>query len=866
MASHDKANFREDVATAFLEKIEQGAAPWQKPWTGGIISDGPVNAVTGKAYSGINNFWLGLAEHEDPRWLTFRQAQSLEAKVRKGEKGRLVEYWQWRDERVVRDADGKPLRDEDGKTRKQSYQLERPKLFFAVVFNGEQVDGLEAYKAPEPDFEPHKRAEDILKGSGVRLLNDQADRAFYNPDSDQIHLPAQAAFKTAYDYYGTAMHELGHASGHESRMARQFAPFGTPVYAQEELRAEMASYLVCRQLGLTHDPDRHAGYVEHWLKGVHDDKNTLFRAARDAELISQWVMQPERRMELEKQGQLERQARESQKNMVEIPSASKSFGRRSKEVKAPSPDLALSSAPASTDKEHRVSFNVPGKTGHGVTILSSPGDNQIRAHYSKPGAKDYQSRAIEKSWFDKPDGKLYYNAKEDALVEYVRGDDPSKIVRHSVSFDLSEERSAAPVKSVPQKDDHPIFGKTAPEKSFERVYLAVPYAERREADALGADWDREKRSWYAATPEVVERTKKWSVDGKAPALQEKRDPQREFSDWLRVQGVELAGQAEMDGKWHRVRMKGDKDKSGSYRGFLDGAVPNGMVHNFRGTQEKWVFTGQQLSKDEIAKALEANRQARQEREKERLQDQQKAAKTAYGIWVNLKEWARPDNCDYLKRKNVSGHGVKLDKDGRMVVPLRDTDLRIHSLQFVGDEKQYLKNGRKEGLFHAIDPGKLLQGKKPLSKEHIFILTEGYATGGTLHKHLNKPTIVAFDGDNLVKVARAIREKFPDVTLLFGADDDHHLTLREEPLPNKGQETARAAAKAVGGYVITPPFKREENAREMSDWNDFARSRGGEETKSVLSKVLWEAFHGERAREKQHELMSQKNTTKEMEVA
>ncbi len=359
----------------------------------------------------------------------------------------------------------------------------------------------------------------------------------------------------------------------------------------------------------------------------------------------------------------------------------------------------------------------------------------------------------------------------------------------------------------------------------ERTYLAVPFEEREEAKKLGARFDRNAKSWFAPDADVAKATLKWSVKGKASATQPSRDPQGEFSDWIRSQGMDLQGMAQMDGKWHRIAIAGEKEKNASYRAFLDGVVPNGMLHNFKGSQESWIFDGRQLSKDGVARAVEAGRKASNERAHERRLEQERAAKTAYGIWANLTDWARPSNCEYLKRKNVPGYGVKLDKDARMVVPLRDSDFKIHSLQFVGEEKHFLRHGRKEGLFHAIDPKRCLNDAGKLGQGDTLVFAEGYASGASVHELINKPVIVTFDSDNLVKVARALRGKFPDVTMLFAADDDHHLPLRETPLPNKGLEKASEAAAAVGGYVVAPPLNRTEKAQGLTDWNDLCTQRG-----------------------------------------
>ena len=106
--------------------------------------------------------------------------------------------------------------------------------------------------------------------SGARISHDQADRAFYNRISDSIHLPLRAAFKTAGDYYGTALHELAHWTGHPERLNRETLNesyrFGDLEYAKEELRAELASVFMMAERGIPHNPDSHAAYLGSWLK------------------------------------------------------------------------------------------------------------------------------------------------------------------------------------------------------------------------------------------------------------------------------------------------------------------------------------------------------------------------------------------------------------------------------------------------------------------------------------------------------------------------------------------------------------------------------------------------------------------------
>ncbi len=358
-----------------------------------------------------------------------------------------------------------------------------------------------------------------------------------------------------------------------------------------------------------------------------------------------------------------------------------------------------------------------------------------------------------------------------------------------------------------------------------KTYLAIPFAEKDEAKAAGALWDKKAKAWFAKGADVPEGLKKFLPENQPEPCRE--DPRAAFAQFLAGNGAVLDREPIMDGKWHRVALAGDgKETNATYRGFLDG-VPNGQFKNFKGdeTPLQWTGRGEALSPEERQRRSAEAAQAREVRERERAEDQEATAKRAFGIWTNLKTWATPENCSYLRKKQVRGYGVKLAEDGRMVVPLRDDTGRIWSLQFVGDEKLYLKHGRKDGLYHTIDPDRELEKAHKQGGKLTVIVGEGYATCADVHKATKLPTIVAFDGDNLVVTAKAVRERYPAANILIAADDDHHLPKRTPPLPNKGQKCAWAAAEAVGGKVLAPSFTSAEKDSGATDWNDLKQLRG-----------------------------------------
>lgn len=282
-----KLPYHQIVANQIVESLKAETAPWLKPWEASIANGQvPFNPITGKRYRGINALYLMLNQSNDNRWLTYKQAQSIEAQVRKGEKGTTIQYWKYSEERIKEDEGGRPVRDEQGNVVKIQVSLERPKVFYATVFHASQIDNMPELVTKASDWSMIERAEKLLQRSGATIFHSEADRAFYRVSTDSIHLPPKEQFKSAANYYATALHELGHWSGHSSRLDRDLEhPFGSEAYAKEELRAEIASMLLGAELGIGHDPSQHTGYIKSWIRVLEDDPLEIFRAAADAEKI-----------------------------------------------------------------------------------------------------------------------------------------------------------------------------------------------------------------------------------------------------------------------------------------------------------------------------------------------------------------------------------------------------------------------------------------------------------------------------------------------------------------------------------------------------------------------------------------------------
>lgn len=293
-SGRNKTPYYQQIADKLIKQLEEGTAPWQIPWKPGELRM-PHNPVSGAKYRGSNAIWLEMQGRSDPRWMTYKQAQSIGAQVMKGEKGTLIQYWKFTDQIPKRDQNGKVEIDANGKKKTVTIKLDRPRVFSAVVFNAAQIKGLEPLETKDPAWDRHERADAILNNAGVPIHHDQANRAFYRLTTDSIHLPGREQFETADRYYATALHEVGHSTGHPSRLDRDLSgSFGSEAYAREELRAEIASLMIGDEVGVGHDPGQHAAYVGSWIKVLKEDPKEILRAAKDAETIAEQVISLEK--------------------------------------------------------------------------------------------------------------------------------------------------------------------------------------------------------------------------------------------------------------------------------------------------------------------------------------------------------------------------------------------------------------------------------------------------------------------------------------------------------------------------------------------------------------------------------------------
>ena len=274
-----KRDLYQEVTDKLIAAIEAGTAPWQRPWEHVASAGLPMNGSSERHYNGVNALLLMMTAqaegYADNRWFTFKQASDMGTKVKKGSKSTPVYFFK------MLDAKGAEVQEAGAREGKQPRQI--PFLTEYRVFHASQIEGIEALAQPTRNWTPLQAVQQLVE----RMQPDiryGGDRAFYaaGQGRDFIGLPHEGAFPSAAAFAGTLAHELGHWTGAEHRLNRKFGNWGTDAYAAEELRAEICSACLCAELSIPTPIDNHAAYIDSWVKKLRVDKFEIFRAAKDA--------------------------------------------------------------------------------------------------------------------------------------------------------------------------------------------------------------------------------------------------------------------------------------------------------------------------------------------------------------------------------------------------------------------------------------------------------------------------------------------------------------------------------------------------------------------------------------------------------
>lgn len=301
---------RKALVEQILDNLEKGDGLWKQGW---VNTGVPESAITGKKYHGINNLFLTLVSimkgYNDNRWLTYKQMEDKGWSFKTDEEGKslakgqgvAIEYFELRDKATKKPFDRSVL---DGMTEseRQEYMHDNvhPIRKYYRVFNGDLIEGIPEREKREIDPNGiNERAENVLSywSENEAKIIYGGQSAFYRPSTDEIHLPPKDVFFDMPEFYATALHEVGHSTGHETRLNRDLSgKFGSDDYATEELRAEIASLFLEQDLEIQVSEkhiENNSQYIKAWHDKISEDPNILFTAIADADKIAKYIVEKE---------------------------------------------------------------------------------------------------------------------------------------------------------------------------------------------------------------------------------------------------------------------------------------------------------------------------------------------------------------------------------------------------------------------------------------------------------------------------------------------------------------------------------------------------------------------------------------------
>ena len=293
----------QSVTQTIIELLEDHQQNWERPWIAfGQDNDHARNPTTEHYYRGINQFLLSFKlmkkGYLKNMWMTFNQIKKDGGHVKKGEKSTPIIFYKT----AYIDENKKYFAPAVVKTMSAAQLKNRgitsiPVLKLYRVFNITQTQNLaeEWYKVvpqePLKPFEKDERAEVLIQSTGANIEIAKSNRAFYSPVQDKITLPLREQFTGKEPFYATALHELGHWTGHKSRLNRiSGKSFGDADYAKEELVAELTSAFCCATLGFSKTITQNAAYIKNWLGVLKQDPKAIVKASAQAQKAADYIL------------------------------------------------------------------------------------------------------------------------------------------------------------------------------------------------------------------------------------------------------------------------------------------------------------------------------------------------------------------------------------------------------------------------------------------------------------------------------------------------------------------------------------------------------------------------------------------------
>lgn len=287
------------ITDQICQLLETGVKPWHKPWKGGHNHRPFQNLITHHIYTGSNLLWCMISNlyhgYESPYYVTFLQAKQQGWKIKEGSKSTWIRF---------AGTGSKEIENESGETTEEYFSFAK----WNSVFSTDCIDDTDA-DLKMSDFIPELNdrqldnpdrkivsVDEFISNTGATIYHG-GNRAFYQPRTDEIHLPEFSQFTNAEKYYATTIHELGHWTGHETRLNREginSGSFGSETYAFEELIAELSSAFIGNCIFpeyVAQDLEHHASYLNSWLAKLKKDDRAFFKAVSQAQKAADYLLE-----------------------------------------------------------------------------------------------------------------------------------------------------------------------------------------------------------------------------------------------------------------------------------------------------------------------------------------------------------------------------------------------------------------------------------------------------------------------------------------------------------------------------------------------------------------------------------------------
>ena len=489
------------------------------------------------------------------------------------------------------------------------------------------------------------------------------------------------------------------------------------------------------------------------------------------------------------------------------------------------------------DKKERAYFDVPYEQRQEAKVLGCKWDKDNKKWFISEATPE-RIEAMKKAGFK----TVEVEQKNLESVQKNENAETKQKILLSVPFeekDLAKELGAKfdrETKSwyVPEGMDLEPFERWKPTLQHEKMWIKAPYEMHEQIKKLGAKYDANAKCWYVPENVDLKPFESLKQDLEINKVQsEKTDtPIAFFVEKMREAGFVINKYPEINGRSTRVAVQGDKagQTSGWYKIHTDG-VPVCLFQNWRtgdGVQ-KLVAPSTKIDMSIDLEKVKVNTEAMAAK----LSSQEEATKqlhaeVAKNVQERLAVYKESESTEYIQRKNIPVYkGIYATNRGATVVPLSDIEGNVKTMQTIlpTGTKMFEKGGELKGSMHVINADNLAEAKGGI------VICEGYATGATIREATNGyfGVVCAMTSHNLLDVAKAVSEKYPDKPLIIAGDND-----RFNVNGNVGRLTAEAVAKELRAKVIIPEFN--ENDRG-SDFNDLKKSEGLDKVKEVFRQVL-----------------------------